>query len=100
MNLTNEQLNDITEYSKIYGFTFSDVCDALGYDYSKMSIEIQDKNSPIYLAFRKGKLTRKAELENKIHTLSIQGSGPAQALALKIQKEQEFQQLLDFYAKH
>jgi hypothetical protein len=75
--MTEEVLNEITEFAKIQ-FGLDEIALLIGVDIADLKSGINDKNSPIYLAYFKGQLLAEAELRKSIYQMAKSGSTPAQ----------------------
>lgn len=99
MILTSNQLDEITEMAKLNSLTISDIALIVGVSPSLFQSEIALGSTPIAMAYNKGKLLAKAEQSQKLNTLCKQGSSPAQALSIKMQKDTEYYNLLESYGR-
>ena len=98
MNLT-DLLNEITDFAKLPSFTPQMVAQAVGIDFNEFQLALENPESDIAMAFNRGKLLAKAELDKKIAQLSQQGSGPAQSLQISLIRQSEYYRLLEHYGK-
>ena len=77
MNLSESQLNEITELSMLQ-FTPEEVAKVLGLNVNEFIAEINDDSSKIAFAYECGRLKAEAEIRKSIFSMAKQGSTPAQ----------------------
>ncbi len=87
MEITDEQLNEITEWAKLY-FPPKEICIALELDYEIMEVRFLDESDAIYKAYNKGVLLSEAEMRKRVIKLSNDGSSPAQIMRNEYRKKQ------------
>jgi uncharacterized protein (DUF2235 family) len=92
MKLTSQQLQQVEELAS-YFFSPEEVAIVLDVNSDELEIELFDQHSAVYKAYQRGKLKSKLELRKSILTLSKQGSGPAQTLAMRILDDLEASEL-------
>ena len=97
MNLTEEQLKNLEEFSKHPQFSIPDLAKILEVDPQQLLSELLLQNTGSTKAYRKGSLLALAEFGKKVTQLSNQGSGPAQTLFAKLRKESEVNTFLNYY---
>jgi hypothetical protein len=91
--MTNkEMLNEITAYAAL-AFSPVQIACILQLDVTEFIENYKDPFNDYGRAYLAGKLKTEAEVRKAIFTLSKQGSGPAQILALKYIKKQEIEEL-------
>jgi len=76
-------ISDIETYASLM-FTKEEIAVILEVDPSELKILLQDRESPSFRAFQRGRLKREAEVRKGIFDLAQNGSSPAQAFAMKI----------------
>lgn len=91
MELTNEQLEQLEEYAAAL-MNVSEIAILMDIPTNKLTqfrvMCTQDRNSPIYKSFHRGRLTTKLELRRNIIKLAKAGSPAAEPLAIKFINEQ------------
>jgi len=91
MNLTDEQLSQLEEMSEAL-MPANEIAMLIGISSTEINsfeeICKTHKNSPIYLAFQKGRLKTKLELQKSIIKLAKHGSPAAEPIAEKYIREQ------------
>lgn len=98
--LNEKQLKEVEEFAQLESFGLEDICLAVGISYEEGKREFESKEGHFYKAILRGRLLSKAQHAQKIKTLSKQGSSPAQTLALKMQKDREYFELLNSYGRN
>ena len=83
MSATEDQLNNIELYSGQM-FTISDIAIILEMNMQDFRSAIEDPESDIYKAFKRGRLKSEAEIRQAIFDLAKNGSSPAQAVVLDL----------------
>lgn len=96
MKLTNEQLQQVTDFAELL-FTPAEVATIIGVPVLDFQIEQEKPESEVSAAFQRGRLLAKATIRKKLFTLAQQGSSQAQSLVLKLEQESESQMLRDEY---
>jgi hypothetical protein len=76
-------ISDIETYASLM-FTREEIAVILEVDAAELKSLLQDKESPAFRAFQRGRLKREAEIRKGIFDLAQNGSSPAQAFAMKI----------------
>jgi hypothetical protein len=76
-------ITDIETYASLM-FTKEEIAVILEVDPGELKSLLQDRESPSFKAFRRGRLKREAEVRKGIFDLAQNGSSPAQAFAMKI----------------
>lgn len=99
MNWTKEILDEVTEFAKLPQFTPGMIARAVGIPEDEFLEAIEDSENPLAMAYDKGQLLSKAELDKKVIQLSNQGSGPAHSLNYKMRRDTQYYKLLDHYGK-
>ena len=97
MDWTTEKLQELTEFSTLPSFTVGDIANVMGVSKEELVLGIGNPQSEIAKAIQKGRLKARAEFDKRVTTLSKQGSGPAQALELKLRKANKIDELLERY---
>lgn len=90
--MNEQQLNEISAYAGL-GFPPIHIACIMQLNIEHFVVECKDPFSEIGSAYLAGKLKVEAEVRKAVFTLSKQGSGPAQILAIKILKKQEIDEL-------
>ena len=99
MNWTEEILNEVTEFAKLPQFTVGMIARAVGIPEADFKSALEDKDDPLCIAYDKGQLLSKAELDKKVIQLSNQGSGPAHSLNYKMRRDTNYFNLLEHYGE-
>ena len=99
MNLTEEILNEVTEFAKLPQFTPGMIARAVGIPADEFLEVLENPESALAMAYDKGQLLSKAELDKKVIQLSNQGSGPAHSLNYKMRNDAQYYKLLEHYGK-
>lgn len=87
-----EQLNEITNLASL-AFAPVDIACVLQVDVERFIEDCKNPFTNVGRAYLSGKLKVEAEVRKAVFTLSKQGSGPAQILAIKYLKKQEIDEL-------
>jgi hypothetical protein len=88
MSIDAELLKDAGEWAELF-FSAQELADLLGLSIDAVRIAISDPDSELGAAIRNARLRSQAELRRQILRLAKQGSGPAQAEALRLLKSME-----------
>jgi len=91
MNLTNEQLNLIEEYSSFF-MTVDEIAVLIGVDVTEFTEAIQRRKSKVHLAYKKGQTLTKLEIRKNVVKLAKHGSPQAELLADKYMTDQELKE--------
>lgn len=87
--MSDEQLiADARKWAELF-FGVEALAELLRIDANKLRVEIDDPVSPLGQAIRDGRRLSEAELRQSILNLAKQGSGPAQAEALRLLKSMD-----------
>ena len=76
-------ISDIETYASLM-FTKEEIAVILEVDPAELKTLLQERESPAFKAFQRGRLKREAEVRKGIFDLAQNGSSPAQAFAMKI----------------
>lgn len=76
-------ISDIETYASLM-FTKEEIAVILEVDPAELKGLLQERESPAFKAFQRGRLKREAEVRKGIFDLAQNGSSPAQAFAMKI----------------
>ena len=76
-------ISDIETYASLM-FTKEEIAVILEVDPAELKVLLQERESPAFKAFQRGRLKREAEVRKGIFDLAHNGSSPAQAFAMKI----------------
>ncbi len=76
-------ISEIETYSSLM-FTKEEIAVILEVDPAELKTLLQERESPAFKAFQRGRLKREAEVRKGIFDLAQNGSSPAQAFAMKI----------------
>ncbi|MCX6303356.1 MAG: hypothetical protein NT040_00155 [Bacteroidetes bacterium] len=76
-------ISDIETYASLM-FTKEEIAVILEVDPVELKGLLQERESPAFKAFQRGRLKREAEVRKGIFDLAQNGSSPAQAFAMKI----------------
>ena len=76
-------ISDIETYASLM-FTKEEIAVILEVDPAELKALLQERESPAFKAFQRGRLKREAEVRKGIFDLAQNGSSPAQAFAMKI----------------
>lgn len=99
MEFSEEKLSQIEEFAKLPQYTPLMIATAVSIDGDTFLDALEEPTHPIYLAYQKGILISKGELDKKIIQLSNQGSGPAQSLHYKQRLDNNYFKLLEKYGR-
>jgi hypothetical protein len=83
MDQSESFINELETYSSLM-FTREEIAVILEVDPADLKSMLQDRESPVFKAFQRGRLKREAEVRKGIFDLAQNGSSPAQAFAMKI----------------
>jgi hypothetical protein len=76
---TESELREIEEWAAL-PYSNEELASIISIPYPQLLLELDDRDSPIGMAIKRGRLLAKGELFKKVRTLSNQGSGPAQQM--------------------
>jgi hypothetical protein len=88
MSKDPELLKDAEVWAELF-FSAEELADLLGLSVDEVRVAISEPDSELGAVIRKGRLLSQAELRRSILKLAKQGSGPAQAEALRLLKSME-----------
>lgn len=86
MNLTTEQLNEITSMASLF-FTIDDIAANIEADPDELKGEIMSKEGDAYTHFMKGRIKTEIELRTSIKQAAMNGSNPAQEQMINFLKQ-------------
>lgn len=92
MNYTEEILTEIKQLALLPSTTKKTVALALGIPLSDLTGDTEAAE-----AYLSGKITARAQLDNKIVQLSNSGSGPAQTLHEKMMRQNTINEYIEYY---
>ena len=86
MPLIDQNESFITEVETYASLMFSkeEIAVILEVDPVELAVLLQDQDTPVFRAFRRGRLKREAEIRKGIFELAQNGSSPAQTFAMKL----------------
>ena len=76
-------ITEVETYASLM-FTKEEIAVILEVDPAELKVLFQERESPAFKAFQRGRLKREAEVRKGIFDLAQNGSSPAQAFAMKI----------------
>lgn len=77
--MTEEELHELEKWAEL-PYSLEDLAIIARVDVAALRVALDDPDSPIGNAIKRGRLIGQGHLYKKLSTLSNQGSGPAQAL--------------------
>ena len=86
--IDQQLIEDARKWAELL-FGVEAIAELLHMDVSELRVAIDDPNSPLGDAIRKGRRLSEAELRSSILQLAKQGSGPAQAEAMRLLKSMD-----------
>ncbi len=92
MNLSEEQIKEIEEYSGLF-FSVHDIAVIMELDADLFRKEVKDFGSVAYNAFKRGRLLAEAKVRKGVIDLATSGSGPAQTIALRFIEDSKIDDL-------
>ena len=88
MQLTEEQINEITDMAQLF-FAPEDIAINIGVDTEEFKISLLAETGPAYFAFKKGWLLGEIPLRKSIARAAQNGSNPAQVKMLELKQDSE-----------
>ncbi|HRH60549.1 MAG TPA: hypothetical protein PL045_08260, partial [Chitinophagaceae bacterium] len=83
MFLNEQQLDAVEQYAGLF-YTAKEIAVILELPPAELIAAIKDEQSEIYKRFYKGRLIKEAAIRKSVLQLAVQGSSPAQMMAMKI----------------
>jgi hypothetical protein len=97
MKLTEAQIQELTDLAELPAETTRSICRIMQLPYDYFLLELQDPESDIHKAFFTGRAKGDIAFQKKVTQLATQGSGPAQTLVYKLRRDQQLNELLQYY---